>query len=81
MMTLRKFTVLEPALGIPGSELRFRGQWLQDAGFHPGARVELMSLETGVIEIRLIQPTQLTLKDFPTYESRSATLAPETVRL
>ena len=55
----RKFKVMQrgcfgiPAGREPGSELRFRGQWVQRAGFHPGAPFVLSVISPGVIEIRL----------------------------
>jgi len=60
----RTFKVMEPMMGLTGSELRFRGHWLKQAGFHPGAQVRLTSSEPGVIELRVIGPAQLTAKDF-----------------
>jgi len=50
----RKLTVLEPALGIPGSELRMRGAWVRAAGFEPGARVQVVVTSPGVLEVRAL---------------------------
>ena len=63
-MRSRTFKVMEPMMGLTGSELRFRGQWLKSAGFHPGAMVRLDVKEPGVIELRVESPAQLTAKDF-----------------
>ena len=52
--TIRHFKVMEPMMGLTGSELRFRGTWLKNLGFHPGARVQLTSSEAGVIELRVV---------------------------
>ncbi len=62
--TIRHFKVMEPMMGLTGSELRFRGTWLKNLGFHPGARVQLTSSEAGVIELRVVDAAQLTAKDF-----------------
>ena len=60
----RTFKVMSPMMGLTGSELRFRGQWLKRAGFHPGAAVTLTSPSPGVIELRVTGPAQLRAQDF-----------------
>lgn len=35
------------------SKIRLKGRWLQDAGFPPGATVQITVVSRGVIEIRL----------------------------
>ena len=37
-----------------GSELRFRGRWLAEAGFAVGSRVECKLVSPGVIELRAV---------------------------
>jgi len=69
---MRKFKVMELGLSSAranhhlASELRFRGQWLHRAGFHPGATVSLTNPEAGVLQLRVINAAQLTAKDFTT---------------
>jgi hypothetical protein len=46
------------------AELRFRGLWLRQAGFHPGATFSLTNPEPGVLQLRVNGPAQLTTNDF-----------------
>ena len=46
------------------AELRFRGQWLRQAGFHPGMTVVCRCISPGVIELRVSGPAQLNADDF-----------------
>src|ERR1035441_3644045 len=63
-MKSRTFKVMEPMSTHAGAHLRFRGQWLREAGFHPGAAVILTSPSPGVIELRVAGPAQLRALDF-----------------
>lgn len=63
-MKTRTFKVMEAMATHGGAHLRFRGQWLREAGFHPGAAVTLTSLSPGVIELRVTGPAQLRAQDF-----------------
>ena len=61
----RTFKVMEPMMGLTGSELRFRGTWLKAAGFPPGATVTLTNPEPGVLALRVNPPSApLTNDDF-----------------
>lgn len=48
----------------PASIIRLKGNWLAQAGFHPGATVELCAISPGVIEIRVCGPASLTRESF-----------------
>ncbi len=69
-MKTRRFKVMEGTLSAAKSawdkaaELRLRGQWLRNAGFHPGADVQCICVSPGVLELRIDSPAQLTAKDF-----------------
>jgi hypothetical protein len=52
----RHFTVMEPMATDRGAHLRFRGNWLVEAGFAPGDRFQLTNPEPGVLQLRRIAP-------------------------
>jgi hypothetical protein len=41
-----------------GAHLRFRGQWLVEAGFLPGATVEVNPISPGRMELRVVSPNR-----------------------
>ncbi len=55
-MIARTFTVMEPLNRERGSYLRFRGNWLQAAGFEPGQKLTLTVMSPGVIELHMVTP-------------------------
>jgi len=61
---VRKFKVMDGTASVAGAELRFRGQWLKTAGFHPGSIVTMENPEPGVMHLRVSNAPQLTAKDF-----------------
>ncbi|HEY6167333.1 MAG TPA: SymE family type I addiction module toxin [Verrucomicrobiae bacterium] len=40
-------------------QIRLKGQWLKVAGFHPGSRVQVTQLQSGVLELRVCSPVQV----------------------
>jgi hypothetical protein len=38
-------------------KIRLQGQWLEAVGFPPGGRVEVVSKETGILELRAVRPS------------------------
>ena len=65
----RKFKVMELGCSYganhrEGAELRFRGAWLRQAGFNPGASCTVTCPQAGVLEMRIDGPVQLTGQDF-----------------
>ena len=55
-MKTRTFKVMEPLMTGAGAHLRFRGQWLVEAGFTPGMTVQASCLSPGVMELRVVSP-------------------------
>lgn len=47
-----------------GAHLRFRGQWLERAGFHPGMTITATVVSPSVMELRVNGPAQFTSADF-----------------
>jgi len=41
------------------SLIRLKGCWLRQAGFHPGAQVQVQNPSPGVIELRVCSPVQI----------------------
>jgi hypothetical protein len=58
----RKFKVMELLGDSPGAHLRFRGQYLLEAGFHPGASFTMSNPSPGKLVLEVTAP--LTDKDF-----------------
>jgi hypothetical protein len=52
-MKTRTFKVMEPMATETGAHLRFRGQWLCEAGFHPGLTFTATPVSPGVLELRV----------------------------
>lgn len=50
-MKVRTFKVMEPGFTDRGAHIRFRGNWLVDAGFAPGSIFTLTNPEPGVITL------------------------------
>lgn len=70
MSAPRTFKVMEPLFHGTGAHLRFRGNWLREAGFHPGATFNLTNPEPGMLLLRVNGPAQLTAQDFKTVIER-----------
>jgi hypothetical protein len=45
--------------GSTASQIRLKGRWLKQTGFHSGARVKVSNPSTGVIELRVYAPAQI----------------------
>ena len=55
--------------------IRLKGQWLQQAGFHPGARVQVTQVQSGVLELRVCGPVPLTADAFDVIQRLDAALS------
>ena len=55
--------------------IRLKGQWLQQAGFHPGARVQVTQVQSGMLELRVCGPVPLTADSFGVMQRLDAALS------
>jgi hypothetical protein len=58
MFKPRKFKIMEALATHRGAHVRFRGQWLVDAGFHVGARFTLTCPKAGTLILQVDQSNQ-----------------------
>jgi hypothetical protein len=56
-MKTRHFKIMEPLFGEGGAHLRFRGQWLCEAGFNPGQQIAVDQPHHGVLLLRVLPPS------------------------
>lgn len=63
-MSAKTYKVQDGLASVPGSHIRFRGQWLKAAGFHPGMLFEVRNPSACVLELRVSSPAQLKAEDF-----------------
>ena len=56
LMKTRTFKVMEAMATEKGAHLRFRGQWLVEAGFHPGLVFTATPISPGLLELRVAAP-------------------------
>jgi hypothetical protein len=63
-MTPRNFKVMENLGDAKGSHLRFRGVYLVEAGFSPGASFTLSNIAPGKLLLEVTSPAPMTGKDF-----------------
>jgi hypothetical protein len=63
MKTPRKLTIedFNPTgrLSFTASQIRLKGCWLKQAGFHSGAQVTVNNSSPGVIELRVCAPAEI----------------------
>jgi hypothetical protein len=55
-MKPRSYKVMEAMATEKGAHVRFRGQWLCQAGFHPGLHFTATPVSPGVLELRVAPP-------------------------
>ena len=49
----------DPKAGVPfHPKIRIAGQWLERAGFTPGARVQIFCANPGTLTLQIAQPSQ-----------------------
>jgi hypothetical protein len=63
-MKTRTFKVMEAMATENGAHLRFRGQWLVEAGFHPGMTIDAICISPGVMELRVVSPNRIPSEDY-----------------
>jgi len=61
--------------GANDSEVRMRGQWLVQAGFSAGQRIEVRNPSPGIIELRTIAgPELFCIRNLKFYDYKSKTI-------
>jgi hypothetical protein len=56
------------------SQIRLKGRWLKQAGFHSGAQVKVNNPSPGVIELRVCAPVQIDASYFTVIQQLDAVL-------